>query len=89
MHRGICDCRVGTRAQQKLLLLWDEGLKSRDIFGTTTVADGAAEGGEKDKTMRLEECLDLFSIQERLSENDSWYDGCLIAFVASYASSPS
>jgi len=61
-----------------LVMTWARGLKEKDIFNNKNDDDDDddnddGDGDNKSNLMTLEDCLELFAVTEKLSEQDSWY----------------
>jgi ubiquitin carboxyl-terminal hydrolase 4/11 len=66
-------------------MTWEDALLERDVFplvnsnrGGSSGGGGGGDGGDDDKKnaeniMTLEDCLNLFAVTEKLSQEDSWY----------------
>mmetsp|Transcript_6564 Transcript_6564/g.11531 ORF Transcript_6564/g.11531 Transcript_6564/m.11531 type:complete len:553 (-) Transcript_6564:99-1757(-) len=56
----------------KLVMAWGE-VKENEVFPNAKGGPDATAEEEKDSTMQLSSCLDLFTVQEQLSEQEAWY----------------
>jgi hypothetical protein len=56
-----------------LVMLWSSGVKEHQLFSNHNSDNNDNDDNTKENMMTLEDCLNLFAVTEKLSQEDSWY----------------